>query len=268
MKSLTLYFFLAYLISWIIWLPLYLPKFGIHFLPVLPFHHAWGALGPLTATIIVTKLEKGNDGIKNLLYRMFQWKVNWFWYFIAIFSPFVLLVFATIINDFNNSKVSFDGLGVSSEFPEFGFVSFFLYSVIVYGFGEETGWRGYALPKLQKKWNALSSTVILTFLWALWHIPLFLYRPGFLAMDVFGIFGWFLSLFTGAILLTWIYNSSRGSILMAALFHGTIDIVFTSDSIEPNTMNITGFLLVVFAVFVLGLTGWKHLSKLNRQILE
>ncbi|PKA24834.1 CPBP family intramembrane metalloprotease [Leptospira sp. mixed culture ATI2-C-A1] len=266
MKSLALYFFLAYLISWAIWLPLYLPQFGIYFLPVLPFHHAWGALGPLSAAFILNKLEDGNAGIKDLLSRMFQWKVSWFWYFIAIFSPFVLLVFATSINYFSSSKFSFDGLGGSLEFPQFGFVSFFLYNVIVYGFGEETGWRGYALPKLQKKWNSLTSTVILTFLWALWHTPLFLYRPGFMAMDAFGIFGWFMSLFTGAILLTWLYNSSRGSILMVALFHGAIDIVFTSDSIDTNIMNITGFLLVVFAVLVLGLTGWKNLSKVDRQI--
>ncbi|MCW7493013.1 CPBP family intramembrane metalloprotease [Leptospira sp. 2 VSF19] len=264
-RPIVLYFVLAYLISWMIWLPLYLPKFGIHFLPVLPFHHAWGAIGPLSAAFILNKLEYGDIGVKNLLSRMFQWRVHWFWYFIAIFSPFVLLVFATTLNYFNNGKFSFDGLGRSLEFPNFGIVSFFLYNVIIYGFGEETGWRGYALPKLQKKWNAFSSTVILTFLWALWHAPLFLYRPSFMAMDVSGIFGWFMSLFTGAILLTWLYNSSRGSILMVALFHGTIDIVFTSDSIETNIMNITGFLLVVFALIVLGLTGCKNLSKVDRQ---
>ncbi|EOQ96405.1 CAAX protease self-immunity [Leptospira wolbachii serovar Codice str. CDC] len=244
---------------------MYLPKFGIHFLPVLPFHHAWGAFGPLSAAFILNKLEHGNVGVKNLLLRMFQWKVHWFWYLIAVFSPFLLLLLATIINYFMNSKFSFDGLGMSSEFPQFGFVSFFLYNTIVYGFGEETGWRGYALPKLQKNWNAFYSTVILTFLWALWHAPLFLYRPGFMAMELFGIIGWFMSLFTGAILLTWLYNSSRGSILMVALFHGTIDIVFTSDSIDTNIMNITGFLLVVFAVFVLGFTGFENLSKAQKQ---
>ncbi|PJZ46077.1 CPBP family intramembrane glutamic endopeptidase [Leptospira brenneri] len=264
-KSLILYFVLAYLISWTIWLPLYLPKFGIHFLPVLPYHHALGAFGPLIAAFILNQWEQGSFGVKNLLSRMFQWKVNWVWYLVAGFSPFLLLLLATVINDLMNSRFSFKGLGVSSEFPEFGIFSFFIYNIIIYGFGEETGWRGYALPKLQKKLNAFNATLVLTFLWAAWHTPLFLYRPSFMAMNVFGIFGWFMSLFTGAILLTWLYNSSRGSILMAALFHGTIDIVFTSDSIDTNIMNITGFLLVVFAIVVLGFTGFKNLSKVERQ---
>ena len=89
--SVVLYFILSYSISWVVWLPLYLPTFGIDFLPILPFHHALGAFGTILAAFIITRLEKGKAGVKDLIKRMLKWKVNPVWYGIALLCPFYFL---------------------------------------------------------------------------------------------------------------------------------------------------------------------------------
>ena len=71
---LATFFALAYTISWLVWAPLWLPAFGVHGLPVLPFHHALGALGPIAAAFIVSAMETGLAGPKDLLLRMGLWR--------------------------------------------------------------------------------------------------------------------------------------------------------------------------------------------------
>jgi membrane protease YdiL (CAAX protease family) len=88
------------------------------------------------------------------------------------------------------------------------------------GIGEEIGWRGYALPRLQKDYNALSSTVILTIFWVLWHLPLFFYL-----FDPAIAVRWVFALYMGAIVFTWLFNSTDGSILIAAVFHGCFNYI-------------------------------------------
>jgi membrane protease YdiL (CAAX protease family) len=111
---------------------------------------------------------------------------------------------------------------------------FVLYNLFSFDFGEETGWRGFALPWLQAKYNSWWATFILTVIWAGWHIPLFLYRLGYVSMDMAGIFGWGISLLTGSFLLTWFHNSSGGSILIVSIFHATIDIAFTAKASDDE----------------------------------
>lgn len=130
-------------------------------------------------------------------------------------------------------------------------ILFFVYNVLFFGFGEEVGWRGFALPHLQQRLNALVATLVLTIFWALWHTPLFFYRAGYTSMDVYGIVGWVFSLVTGSVLLTWLFNSSNGSVLACAIFHATVDIAFTSDLADKDIVNYTGFLITVWGIAVL-----------------
>lgn len=256
-KPLLLFFLLSYLISWIIWLPLYLPSFEINNLPVLPFHHSLGAAGPITAAFIVSLFENKNHGLRDLFNKMIFWRVPVFWYFIALFSPFILLGIASLLLGLiDHESISLNEVMTSDEFPQFSFFLFFLYNVISFGYGEETGWRGFALPRLQETFSPKIATLILSLFWAGWHIPLFLYRPGYSSMDVGGIAGWVMSILTGAILLSWIYNKTSGSILIAALFHATIDIVFTSQASSGKIVNYLGFLITLW-----GIATWFLLTK-------
>jgi uncharacterized protein len=260
MKQLLTYFGLAYLISWIMWLPLYGHVFGLSNLPTLPFHHALGGLGPLLASVLTTWIFLKKEGLKNLLAKCLQLKPLSY-LGIALFSPFLLAVIALVMSSVLN-KTPFDvaGLFKTKEFPQMNNLAFF-------GFGEEVGWRGFALPRLQNRFSALTSSLILTGFWALWHIPLFFYRPGYTAMNIGGIFGWVFSLLTGSILLSWLYNSSKASILICAVFHSTIDIAFTADIANTNVVNYMGFLITLWGVLTIIIFKPQNLALKAREKL-
>ena len=81
--------------------------------------------------------------------------------------------------------------------------------------GEEIGWRGFALPRLQEAHDALVSSIVLGLFWAIWHVPMWIAS---------GIVGFYLlrsvvTITTYAILFTWVYNNTGGSLLLAWLFH-------------------------------------------------
>lgn len=245
------FFIFSYLISWFIWLPLYAPAFGINFLPVMPYHHALGGLGPLMASFILAYQSGKTEGLKQHMHSMFNIKGKILCILVAALGPFLIITLALVYNAmFNYVALSFNGIGTSSEFPGMNTVTFFIYNLIFFGFGEEAGWRGIALPELQKRFNPFLANAILTFGWAAWHIPLFFYRPGYTQMDMGGIVGWLASLFTGSILLTWMYNRSK-SILVCAIFHSTIDIVFTSQVSDKNIVSIAGAIITLWGLLTL-----------------
>jgi membrane protease YdiL (CAAX protease family) len=267
MKKLILYFALAYFISWVIWLPLILPKYGIDVLPVLPkYHHYLGSFGPMIAALIVKYIYKGWKGVKDLLKRMVQWKVNWVWYVVVLVVPVVLVIAADYADQFiNQQPFTMKGFSTNNEFPQFGPLGYFLFNFFTFGIGEESGWRGYALPALQKRFSALTSTLILTVGWACWHIPAFIYRPSYSQMDVAGIAGFFMSLLMGAIVLTWLYNSTKGSLFIVAIFHAMIELMFISVNITVKMFSYLGAAIMVAAILIILLSKPGNLSLQPKQ---
>ncbi len=264
MKPLVTYFGLAYLISWTIWLPLYGHLFGLTSLPILPFHHGLGGLGPFIAAFLTTWIYYQGKGMRLLLKKCLQIKPL-IYLAIALLSPFVLVLIAATIHYFvDKTPINLAGLLTVKEFPNFNLLTFFLYNLVFFGFGEEVGWRGFVLPRFQDKFNALTSSMILTVFWALWHWPLFFYRPGYTSMEFAGILGWIFSLLTGSILLTWLFNSSRASVLICAVFHSTIDIAFTADLADKNIVNYMGFLITVWGILTIIIFKPKNLAAAHR----
>ncbi len=262
LRNLAAFFFLAYIISWLIWLPLYVPYFGITLINPLPYNHALGGLGPVIAAFIVYAFESGKAGISSLVKSMISVKVKIWTLLCAIAGPFILLLIACLISYLQSGIVpDISRVGLSKEYPQFSVIAYAIFNLVFFGFGEEAGWRGYALPKLQQKYNAFIASIILTLGWALWHLPLFLYRPGYVQMDAAGIFGWTFSLLTGSILLTWLFNSSRGSVLICAIFHATIDIAFVTDTSTPEIVNYIGMLITLLGIAVLIFAKPQNLSR-------
>jgi len=216
-KSLAPFFLLAFLFSWLVEVPLALQAQGIVNLS-LPFGlHYLAGYGPLVAALLLTGRNGGWRALRALFGRMARWRVPARWWLVA-FSPLLfygLLVVAMAW--WQGPPPSFGELGRLNFLPNLGLAALPFW-VLTYGIGEETGWRGYALPRLQQRHGAFTATLILWFWWAFWHLPLFFYSydpavfPGFLP-----------GLFAGAIVFTWLYNST-GSILIAAVWHGMFNL--------------------------------------------
>ena len=264
---LATYFAFAYGISWLLWAPLWLPAFGVDWLPVLPFHHALGALGPITAAFLVSEMETGLAGSVDLFRRMGLWRGRLVWVSVALLAPYAFLALAVVgASLVGGESLSLAGFGSSREFPQFSALGFLAYNILLFGYGEEVGWRGFVLPRLQTRHSAFVATFLLTLGWALWHLPLFFYRPGYVSMGTVDIVGWFLSFMTGAVLLTWLYNESWGSLLVVALFHAAVDIVFTSDVSSQFVTNAAGVLITFWGIIVLVGAGPGYLSRKGKMI--
>ncbi len=260
---LLFFFLLSYIISWSIWLPLLLAKQGIISSQPPQYLHLFGSLGPALAALIVTRICSGSIGLRDLWRRICYWRVSLRWYAIALL-PFLLFFGAVLFTGSNNWQPQ--NFGHSTEYPELPALFYGLASILCYGWGEETGWRGFALPHLQTHQSALTATIVLSFGWALWHLPLFGFIPGFAQMGVAGVFGWYFSLLTGAMILTWLTNSTRGSIPIAAIFHGTMDIVFVSPA-SPSITNVLGALITVWGIGVLVIAKPKYLSAKGKVVM-
>ena len=219
-RSLFAFFGLAYTLSWLIQIPLALSIQGIIAVDLPPGMHLLSAYGPMLAAIIVTAYTAGQVGVKDLLVRMVRWRVGWRWGMFAVLSPMLFFLLAVLIQRLlSGSWSAVYSFGNMEELPQLSWISSWLVFTLTFGIGEETGWRGFALPRLQAGRTALRATFILWIFWALWHAPQFFYNfPG---MDLFGAVSFLLGMLAGAVLLTGLYNSTGGSILMVALWHGT-----------------------------------------------
>ena len=133
---------------------------------------------------------------------------------------------------------------------------YWLANVVFFGFGEEVGWRGFALPRLQSHASALRASLVLAAGWAGWHLPLFAFGPGFSTLGLAGAVGWLMSLALGSILLTWLFNASAGSIGAVALFHAALDI-FIGSPVAAAVPNVMGALLTVGTLLLIPTLGPK-----------
>ena len=254
--------------SWGVGLPLYGPRIGLDGLPVAPHHHYLLAYGPLVAALIVTAVSRGADGVRGLLARVVKWRVRLLWYVAALFGPVVVYLMAGVGVGFATGHwVDSAAFGRSAEFPGLPLGVVWLVHILTFGIGEEIGWRGFALPRLQRGRSALAATLILSVFWAVWHLPMFMYREGFTGAGLGGAFGWLVSLVAGAILLTWLYNSSHGSILIPVLFHSSINLAFTSETRPASVASAMGFIIIVWALLVVWLAKPAALSRSGKHLL-
>jgi membrane protease YdiL (CAAX protease family) len=185
----------------------------------------------------------------------------------AVLLPLAILSISMGITYLTTGVASLKGLGTSGELPDVSFLAFMILNVVIIGIGEEAGWRGFVLPYLQRRFTALTASLLLSIAWAAWHWPLFFYpRSGFYIMTWPGIAGWLFSLALGSVLLTWLFNWSRGSILVCALFHGTMDIVFTAPYANEHITTYNGVLITLAGILAIIVFKPTHLSPTRRTV--
>ncbi len=260
--SLVAYFILAYAISWAIQIPLALKVQGFSQEPI-PFSiHYLAGYGPMLSAVIMTWLTGGIGALRELFGRILKWRVQPVWWLVAI-SPLVLYVIVAIVfGPIQGQSLDLSMLGQVDFLPDIGLGALFLW-LLTYGIGEEIGWRGYALPRLQKNRSALFATFILWVFWALWHLPAFfyLYNPAI-------VLGFLLGLLAGATVFTWLYNSTGGSILMVVLFHGVFNFTTGCTACKAGVISaIISALVMVWAVIVVVLFKPTNLSRTEKHVI-
>lgn len=243
-KPLLAYFGLAYAISWSIAIPLALQQQQV--IPtILPFWtHYLVAYGPLLAALLVTGHTEGKAGLVALSRRLLHWRVHPVWWGVALSPLIVGLMVLIFYNLLTNDPIPITDLGKVNFLPPLGGGALVLW-LFTFGIGEEVGWRGYALPRLQRGRSALAATVLLTIGWALWHLPQFFYvfEPTIAP-------GWAIGLFAGALVFTWLLNSTGGSVLLLAIWHGCFNFVTASAAGNGRLAAIVSTLVMVWAVVV------------------
>jgi membrane protease YdiL (CAAX protease family) len=243
LRALVVFFALAFALSWSWVIPVAAAHQVVHRGEGWPTHYP-ALLGPAIAAALVTAWTAGRPGLRDLLARMIRWRVAARWWLVAV-SPVAFLGLALIATAATGSSLpSVADFGRFSGTPAIGLLGVLLLVTFVGALGEETGWRGYALPRLQCRFSPLASTLILSVLWFGWHLPQFLVIATYRDLGPVQYVGFFLGLTCGAVVLTWLYNRSGGSILLVAIWHGLYNMV-------SGTQAATGTLAAVVSTLIM-----------------
>ncbi|HVL25915.1 MAG TPA: CPBP family intramembrane glutamic endopeptidase [Thermomicrobiales bacterium] len=245
------FFALAYALSWAAWTPLALLGQTVHHADTSPSHMP-GLLGPMLAALITTAHVDGRPGLRDLFSRMTRWRVDARWWAAAI-SPLAFLAVATpVARIVDGSWPDWSAFDEMNGLPAIGVISVWVLVVLINGFGEETGWRGFAILRLQQKCSPLAATLILAVLWAFWHAPLFFMVDGFGEGGPGMLAGFLFAMACGAVVLTWLVNHS-GSILIVAVWHGTYNIVAGSAGADGTVAAVVSTLVMAQAIVLVAL---------------
>lgn len=215
-KNLVLYFIITFIWSYSFWWILAALSAGPFTVDDIIYNILIniGVFGPMIGAFSVTYLREKKEGIIKLWKKFWNIDIKLKWLIITVFLyPLI------------NATAFFCAILIDQKIPEIVYLAqpliiiptFLRYFFLGGPFNEEFGWRGYALGRLQVKWNAFISSLILGFIWGFWHLPLF-YIPG-TAQEGLPFVLYVITVMGLSILFTWVYNNTNGNVLIAMLFH-------------------------------------------------
>lgn len=230
---------------------------------------------PTLAAVIVTGLTKGKAGLRALFGKLLIVRVGIKWYAFTIFGFGAMSLLAILLSSALPASTASPILSEEmSHLP--GPLAMVLNIVMLYlvlGLinGEELAWRGFALPRLQAKYNALTSSLILGAIWGLFHLPLFFTATGSSQAGA-SFLPFVFSTMVLSILFTWVFNNTRGSVLLAYLFHAATNTwtrVFAIDhSVNPHVSQALTGITILIAIIIIVTAGAENLSRETVRIQE
>jgi len=255
------FFVLTFLITFGTWIPLVLtlPQRDMQYMTgggrLLMLIGLWG---PALSAILTAGITQGKVGLKDLFRRLLLWRVPGRWFLVVILGyPVLILLTGLLFSQFTNEPIRFNWSSWSMilALPSF--------SLLLQGYfaNEELGWRGFALPRMLGRWNALSSSIVLGVIWGFWHMPYFWGIKGISQPFPFHIF--LVYIVSISILMTWVFNHTKGSVLIAMIFHILINFIPNYVIALLSLTNIRGFynaitlVYVAAAILVVTLSGYR-----------
>lgn len=214
------YFVLAYGLMWISISPMVLDALEIANIPdtvSLLSYLLSSLLGPTIAAFWVTGVLEGKPGMQLLLRRTFQFRAGWQWYLVILFVP-LMIWFGAYSFIYKGapliSLISNPSLLLSVFLPNV------MVGLLIPSIGEEPGWRGFALPRLQKMYGPIAGTLILGTLHGVWHLPALL-TPMFDPFTIAGFIEFVLTAVAASFLYTWVFNNTGGNVWIAIVLHAS-----------------------------------------------
>ncbi len=206
-----------------------------------------GAFGPIVGAILASLVDP-NERLQDTLRGLVKFKVSVRWYMISVSVPIIAYGLSALLTFLLAPTPDFAFNSPINALAIFVTLPFVL-------LGEEVGWRGFALQNLQKHTKPLRASILIGLMWTVWHIP------AFFVFGIFETFQEFILAFAGlgilcislSIILSWVVNSSGGSVFMAVLNHSAIAAVsgITNLAIKNPIVFFSFFILTFLTMAIL-----------------
>jgi len=246
-SRLTVYFALTFTLAWAAWAAAAFLTSRMNVSSARALFFIPGTFAPAIVALWMTSRYDATRSQRDLLSRLFHWRVPGRWYVFAAGYIVVAKLIAAVLFRLG------DG-----EWPTFGAVPLYVmlvatvFSTPVQA-GEEIGWRGYALPRLGQAIGFQSASVLLGVIWALWHLPLFLIANTDSTGQPFAVF--LLAVLPISVAMTWLYLKTGGSLLPVMLMHAAInnfkEIATSAAPNAPGVLSLNASAMTWFTIVVL-----------------
>lgn len=253
-RPIITFYILAFSITWLAWMPQASYSHGL-FPFDSPIFYFVGGIGPMVAAYIVLRMQHGKTAIEKLFSPLFRWKVSAIWYIVAVLGFAVILSAASALG--GDLKEQLINLSITPALI-IPFISYFVAAI-----PEEVAWRGFVQPRIQTRYSALVSALIMGGLWALWHLPLLLNKNN--VMSTYPKYLYFIELLADSIIYAWLFNSSSGSVLILTIYHSfvnTFGILLNPDRLEQTAITVFAAIIIII-VF-----GAANLSRHGKQTIS
>lgn len=227
--GLPVYLAVTFVVTWAVWLPLALDhRYGAG-LPTVPYQFLFASFGPLTGAVAASAYTGGSAGVRAWASRAFSVRFGRVWWWAAVAMPVGYVVIgygaARVVDGRWPDWAEF---GLTDKLPGLGAVGVAAVWLLTSGLGEEAGWRGWLLPALARRTGVLGASLVVAAVWITWHLPAFLFNPTYAAMG-WGVVGWVIGLVAGSLLLAWMTQQARWSILPVLIWHAGFDLLTAAD---------------------------------------
>ena len=205
------------------------------------------------AGVVMIAVTAGQAGLRELWQRLTRWQIGWRWYALGLLPLGLYLVATAVANGFSSAEINMSTIGTALFSLQAGFfVSLFLRGAL----GEELGLRGFALPYLQARMSPFRASLIIGVLWGAWHLPVLIGR------DVLSVVAFSLLSIGLAMLFTWLFNGSGGSLIPVLLFHASQNWEEGFETLFPSLVGTEWELVSTLSLLVIGLVAgvvvWRN----------
>jgi CAAX protease family protein len=259
------FYVLTYAITWSLWAPLVIFRDSIPG-PVGFILNLLGGLVPSTLGLVFIGILSGRPGVRRVLRRLVHGRIGLRWYLAA-------LALAMLVPLAVGVSILMGGATPVVDNTIFGVLFLFAFHIFPgTAMGEELGWRGFVLPRMQARHSALKASLVIGILWGCWHLPVWLTGRESNPISLFGPF--VVAVIASSVVYTWLYNNTGGSLLIVVLYHAASNLPITVliggglGSRGAQAFLTYVVLIVIAAAAIVIATGAENLSRTAHRQIE